>query len=223
MRTLEALAQEDPLNDWIFSRISPFLKGRILEVGCGIGTFTKRLVDRGTVVAVDPWPEAVEICRERLGDKAEVLVGHLEDLSSTLKPGFGALVCLNVIEHIEDDVTALKHMTELLAAGGHLLLLTPSEKWLFGSLDEAFGHYRRYRKSEFRDLLMQAGLEIVDLRHFNFLGILGWWIAGKILRVKEMKRNHLRIYRMLLPPFRWIEDRLRLPIGLSLIAVARKA
>lgn len=222
MRTLEVLAKEDPLNDWIYARISPFLEGRVLEIGCGIGTFTRHLVKDHDVVAVDPWEEAIRRATTAVGDRARFVVSELSDLQGKVESSFGGIVCLNVLEHIEDDVGALKTMQEMLLPGGHVTLLVPAWKWLFGSLDTSFGHYRRYRRLEVDSLFRQTGLAPVDVRYFNLLGVPGWIIGGKILRIRQLRSDLLRTYRLLLPPFRWLEDRVRIPLGLSVMAIGRK-
>ena len=218
-RTLEALAAEDDLNDWIFSRVEPYLGSRILEVGCGVGSFTRRLSQRGDVVALDPWLPAVVRCREVVGKDVTVLHGSIEEM--TLNGDFDSAVCLNVIEHIKDDVEALRKMRSHLREGGNLVVLTPAHPWLYGSLDEEFGHYRRYRKAELERAVNMAGFKVVHLRHFNLIGLPGWLVATRILRMRELRPGLLGVYRRLLPLSRWIEERYRPPFGLSLLVVAR--
>lgn len=219
--TLELLAEADPLNDWIYDRMRPHLGQRVLEVGCGIGTYTTRLVADGRdVVALDPSPAAVERCKDRLGGEAQLVVGGIED--ADVGDGFDSLICLNVLEHIEDDRGALEHMRRRLRPGGRLLLLVPQGMWLFGTLDVAFGHHRRYRRRELRRLLDEAGFDHDGVPYFNLLGIPGWFVAVKLLRLRRFRPGPLRIYRWLMPPFRKLEDTVRPPIGLSLFTVATK-
>jgi SAM-dependent methyltransferase len=219
LRTLEALSAEDELNDWILSQIEPYIGERILEVGCGVGAFTRRFVKYGEVVAIDPWPEAVSRARLLVGDKARVELGGVEDLRLP-DQDFDTVVCLNVLEHIPNDLNALQEMRTRLKTGGFLLLLTPAHPWLFGTLDRAFGHQRRYRRKQLEVALSSAAFEIRDLRRFNFLGVPGWFLAGRILRRKQIGPSLFGTYRRILPFGRWVEDRYRPPLGLSLIAIA---
>lgn len=220
LQTLEALSAEDELNDWILSRIEPYIGERILEVGCGVGTFTRRLVKHGEVVAIDPWPAAVSRCRELVGRDARVELGGIEDFELD-DSGFDTIVCLNVLEHIPDDLHALAAMRSGLRKGGFLLLLTPAHPWLYGTLDTAFEHHRRYRKKKLEGSIMAAGFEIQELTHFNLLGVPGWFVGGQMLRLREIRPSLLGVYRWLLPFGRWVEERYRVPVGLSLLAVAR--
>lgn len=220
LQTLEALSAEDELNDWILSRLHPYVGERILEVGCGVGTFTRRLVKYGEVVAIDPWPEAVARCRELVGNKARVELGGIEEAELD-DFSFDTVVCLNVLEHISDDLQALKTMRSKLRPGGFLLLLTPAHPWLYGTLDAAFEHHRRYRKKDLEASLTAADFEVQGLTRFNMLGVPGWFVGGQILRMREIQPSLLKFYSRLLPVARWVEDRIRVPLGLSLLAVAR--
>ena len=102
-----------------------------------------------------------------------------------------------------------------------MVLLVPAVRALYGSLDRALDHYRRYSRDELLQKLRAAGFEIETSRFFNLLGVLGWYVNSRILNRTTFPPLQLALYDRLVPLFR-LETRFRLPIGMSLIAVARK-
>ena len=219
---LHTLENEDALGDWVFDRMRDRLGPRIVEVGCGIGTYTRRLIDAGDVVGFDPDPASVEHARALVGDKAELHVGAIEDVEPRLGGPFDSAVCINVLEHIPDHVGALEAIGRLLRPGGVLHLLVPAHPWLYGSLDVTFEHCRRYRRRDLGELLERAGFRHDGVPYFNMLGIPGWFVAAKVLKQPDLRRGLVKAYKAIAPPFRFIEDRLGAPIGLSLFTAAER-
>ena len=131
------------------------------------------------------------------------------------------IVCCNVLEHIEDDAGTLADMLAILQPGGRLVLLVPALSWLYGTLDEHLRHFRRYEKAELEEKLAKAGFAIEDCRFVNRVGILGWFVSGKILRRTVLPRGQLRAFRLFLPLLRR-EEQDPPKVGMSLLAVARK-
>lgn len=222
--TLRSMEEARRYNDWLFSRCAPHIGRRVLDVGAGIGTFTALVAESAHVVALEPDAAFVRHLTMRFAGDNNVTV--VQGSASDLSPGaigkpFDTIVCLNVLEHIPDDVAALEHFCRLLVPGGLLLLLVPAHPRLFGSLDLAMGHERRYREDGLRQLLERAGFEIETLRSVNPLGAVGWFVSARILRRKQIPEAPLRIYDDLVPLVRAL-DRIRLPVGLSLWAVARR-
>jgi SAM-dependent methyltransferase len=213
---LDAMAGADAYNAWILGRAEPWLHGRVLDVGAGIGTHTLRLQGLANeVVALEPDPQLAAILRTR-ADGIEVV----EAGADAVEGPFDAIVCFNVLEHIPDDVGTLRRFRELLAPAGAVLLLVPAHRALYGTLDRSFGHERRYGARELRDKLSAAGLEPVVLRHVNPVGALGWLLQARVRRRERMSYRGLDLYDRLVPAMRPL-DALPLPIGLSLWAVAK--
>jgi SAM-dependent methyltransferase len=129
---------------------------------------------------------------------------------------------LNVLEHIEADGRALRNMRELLSDGGKLVLLVPAGPYLFGTLDKAIGHYRRYDERGLRSLVANAGFRVDQVRPFNFFGIPGWFLASRVLKRRMPPRGLLGLFNLLAPMFILIEENLRPPLGQSLICIATK-
>ena len=221
---LDALAARSRrYNDWIFDRARPYLGRRAVDAGAGIGTFTEKLasvVDH--VVAAEPHPPYAEGLRARFAGSAnvEVVTAQASDLPAGMTE-FDSALCFNVLEHIRDDAVAVRDLAARLAPGGHLLLLVPAHPRLFGAVDEAVAHERRYEKRGLRKLLESQGLEVVELRYVNPVGALGWLISSRVLRRRDLDSGLLAAYDALVPALR-VLDRLDLGIGLSLWAVARR-
>ena len=224
---LETLAGARRLGDWMFEQFAPLVRGRAVEVGAGIGTFSARMLAHGVDDALLIEPEAP--CAARLeeiyGDHPRVAV------SRELIPGSAALdawaqtvdflLCQNVLEHIADEREAVGAMAEALTPGGALGLLVPAHPRLYGALDRRFGHERRYTREHLRAVVEGAGLEVERLYSFNLLGVAGWLVNRRRANPSIDARS-LRAYELLLPPFRALERRRTPPFGLSLIVHARK-
>ena len=211
-------------NAWLLARARPFLGRRVLDVGAGIGTFTAELVHSADhVVALEPEPvDAAQLRRRFAGDERV----RVEELDATGFAGadiggpFDAAVCFNVLEHIPDDVAALGAVRAQLARGGHLLLLVPAHRALFGEIDRTVGHVRRYDRRTLSRALRAAGYDVLELRYVNPLGALGWLVSSRLLRREHIPEGPLRAYDALVPMLRAL-DKLPLPFGLSVWAVAK--
>jgi SAM-dependent methyltransferase len=200
---------------------------RVVEVGCGIGNFTGLLLDRELVVALDREEACVESLRERYPGRS-----NLQALTCDAgRPEFrnlaryrpDSVVCLNVIEHIEDDLAALRAMAEILVPGGVAVLLVPAFPALYGPIDRNLGHYRRYRRSGLAALARAAGFEIHKLRYVNAVGFLGWWVNARVLRRRAQSDGQIAVFdRWIVPISSALEGAIPPPFGQSLLAVLRR-
>jgi SAM-dependent methyltransferase len=223
LRTLADNA--DRYNSWLFERCAPKLGRRVVDVGAGLGTFTglaARTADE--VVALEPDAELIHLLKKRFdaAHNVRVVAGDTTELTPDLV-GFAAdsVLCLNVLEHVRDDADALARIRNVLSPRGKLFLLVPAHRWLFGSLDRSAKHERRYEKRGLRKLLAKEGFEVNELRHVNPVGVMGWFVWGRILGAPGLPVGPLSAYDRLVPLLR-VLDRLRAPIGLSLWAVAER-
>jgi SAM-dependent methyltransferase len=223
--TLERMAAAPRYNRWMYERLRPWVGRRVLEIGAGIGNMSAFLIDRDRVVLTDTEPYYLDRLRARYANHSHVTVTELR------LPAAGArlaaerldtVVCLNVLEHIDDDAASLSAMHDLLAPGGRLILLVPSLRALYGSLDEALGHFRRYVPGELATKLGEAGFRVRHLEYFNLAGVPGWWFTGRVLRRRLIPGGALRWYDALVPLFR-LERFLPWRIGQSLIAIGEVA
>jgi len=197
-----------------------------LEIGSGIGNITKLLFDRDLVIATDVEPKYLALLKNTFGKYKKFVIDHLDipraEIDRYRSYHIDSVICFNVLEHIEQDETALRKIFDLLDPGGRFLLLVPSHPWLYGSLDQHLGHHRRYRKKELRNTLEAMGFRVIYLKYFNRIGILGWFLNGKILRKKRLSSFQLSIFNLLVPIFK-LETFFPLPFGTSLLAVGEKS
>ena len=223
--TLERMATAPRYNRWMYDRLRPWVGRRVLEIGAGIGNMSEFLVDRDRVVLTDTEPYYLDRLRARYAELPHVTVAELRLPASNPRLAaerLDTVVCLNVLEHIEDDRGSLVAMRDLLAPGGRLILLVPSLRALYGTLDEALGHFRRYVPRELAAKLAAAGFRVPHLEYFNLAGVPGWWFTGRVLRRRLIPQGALRWYDALVPLFR-LERLLPWRIGQSLIAIGEVA
>ena len=214
----------DNYNDWTFQLFRSYLRGAVLEVGCGVGSFTRRIVDHDPalkLLSIDISVEAVEHCRSRLA-RPNLDIRCID--VRRLVGEFDAIVCMNVLEHIQDDRGTLEHLLGMLRPGGTLFLLVPAHMALFSRFDVENGHFRRYNKQQMRTLASslptfhQFGLRQF---YFNSVGALGYWFVYKVLRKAPDPGGMAEIDlfdRWMVPILRRLEGR-RMPFGLSLISI----
>jgi SAM-dependent methyltransferase len=223
--TLQHVREIRRYNDWIFSHLQPHLGGRILELGCGIGTYSCRLRPFAKQLScVDMDPGFVAQVRAMFGDDPGVAVevGTVGGGLDFPPASFDVAVCLNVLEHIEDDAAALRQLRSWLAPGGKLVLQVPAHPSLYGSIDEALGHWRRYTRPRLADALERSGFELeAPPRHLYVLAAPGWWWFGRVKRRRVVPATTVRVANATVVVSRFLERVLPLRAGLTLIAVAR--
>ncbi len=221
--TLESMSKASWYNNWTVDIFKSYLQGDILEIGCGIGSFTEMLVPYGNVYAFDSDADCIKQTLQTIRGKGKVGFGDIEKGDYFFeKKTFDTLTCINVLEHIEYDEKALNHMYHLLKPAGVLILLIPAHPFLYGSIDKEIGHYRRYTKKGVIDLLEKVGFDIVYARKMNGLGGLGWWFTGKILKDTSVSEKKLKLFDKIAPFILPIENIIEPLIGTSVLAIARK-
>jgi 2-polyprenyl-3-methyl-5-hydroxy-6-metoxy-1,4-benzoquinol methylase len=224
--TLTQLAKLDRYNHWIYEQIAAAMGRRILEVGSGTGNITQFLCANGEeVMATDIVPGYRNELQRLFGARPNVQIGKF-DLANKAPAEWGArpfdsVVCLNVLEHIEDDLFALEQMHRVLAPGGNLALLVPAHQVLYGEFDRAVGHYRRYEKRELATKLKQAGFTVRKMKFFSLLATLPWLVNGRLLKRDYLPTGQANLANRLVPLLK-LERFIGPPCGLSLIAIAQK-
>jgi glycosyltransferase involved in cell wall biosynthesis len=226
--TLARMARLEPYNRWLADRFRHAVGPRVLEIGAGFGNMTHQLLGRELVVASDLDPVALEYLRGSFRDEPGVRVASYRfplgaaEREEIRRYGIDTVVCLNVLEHIEDDVATLADFHALLPPGGRVVLVVPALARLYGSLDEHLHHFRRYEKAELEGKLAAAGFTLEDCRFLNRPGILGWYVNGKILRRRVLPAGQLAAFRLALPLLRR-EETNPPSVGMSLLAIGRKS
>jgi 2-polyprenyl-3-methyl-5-hydroxy-6-metoxy-1,4-benzoquinol methylase len=219
--TLESMKDADWYNKWLLDKFKVYLKGDILEVGCGIGNFTQHLLNYGQVTAID--------IREDYVKKVKELPGVLSGLGNVEKGSFffknkkfDVIVCINVLEHIEHDDRALSNMAKLLKPNGRLILLVPAHQSIYGEIDKAIYHFRRYGKLGIVKKLESQNLKIVQARRLNMLAAIGWFIAGRMLKNKTVQSEKIKVFNLIGPVFLFLEKYFEPPFGVSVLVVSEK-
>jgi len=210
----------------ILNYFVPYLSGHVVEVGAGIGTFSQCLLSFPqitTLTLVEPAKNLAPILREKFFGNANVRLvnGNLQSIAGTLS--CDAVVLINVLEHVDHDEDLLRAIYQVLKPGGTVLLFVPALPCLYGALDEAFGHIRRYRKGELGVLLTKVGFQVGCLRYFNLPGIVSWFIFGKIFKRTTLSPWSVWLYDRLF--MSWIPrcERAWEPVlGQSVLAVCTK-
>ena len=129
-----------------------------------------------------------------------------------------SILCSNVLEHVDDDAQAIRNMKAILRPGGRIVLVAPAGDWLYGSLDGALEHRRRYSKQKIISLLSESGFAVETVFSMNKLGVLGWWLNGKVFRRKTLGKVQLKLFNALVPMIRLLDPMLPW-MGLSLVVV----
>lgn len=214
-------------NKWLFDRIHPYLGTNILEVGSGIGNISKFLISPNTnVVLTDVKKSYLEYLRHRfVGNPKVKILSHdisSTDLSNISQMDIDTVVCINVLEHIENDDIALENIHKFLCNDGRLILIVPAGKALYGSLDEGVDHFRRYEKDTLKKKLEKNDFIIDEIYYHNLLSTIGWFVNGRIFKRKLMSSLQVRIIDKMIPLLAKAENKCRVPFGLSLIVVCRK-
>jgi len=211
----------------MFDRLRRWVGRRVVEIGSGIGNLSAFLVegDCERLVLTDTRDEYLDRLRTRFAKHPNVAVARLylpNELGTLAGQHFDTIICLNVLEHVEDDSGALQAMRRMLAPKGRLILLVPALPALYGTMDKALGHHRRYERAPLTSLLQATGFKVAHVEYFNLAGVPGWWFAGRVLRRPMIPAGSLKLYDALVPLFR-LERLLPWRVGQSLIAIGEAA
>jgi len=207
---------------WMADTIRPYVGDRVLEIGAGIGNLTTNLVPRAKYHASDINPHYLDRL-ETLKQARPYLQVHYTDASAAeTYPAeqFDTVICMNVVEHIENDVEALSNIRRSLDKDGRAIVLVPNGPRLFGSLDKVLGHYRRYTREQLVQACQDAGFTVEKVLKFNRIGTPGWWLNGRILKKKTFGFWQIKLLNFLIPFIRPIDRFLPFP-HLSWIIILR--
>ncbi len=209
---------------WMADEVRPYVGDRVLEIGAGTGNMTVNLVPRSVYWASDVNPLYLETLQKLRRTRPYLHVSFTDGTSADSFPAgqsFDTVVCLNVVEHLPDDVAALRNIRSVLEEDGRAIILVPNGPRMYGTLDQVLGHHRRYTREQLIAVGQQAGFLLEVLLPFNRIGVLAWLFNGRVLRRKTFGLWQIKILNLLTPVFRRLDRWVPLP-PLSLIAVFRK-
>ena len=229
-RVLEVLESAPNYRDWVFSLASPYLGNRVLEVGAGSGTMFDCLGDRELAVALEIDPGFVQALEQRFDSRSNVTVmaGNINEPAiigklRTLR--VDSAMSINVLEHIEDDGSALSSIASVLDPGGSLAVLVPAFPSIFGAMDRGVGHVRRYRRRELVTKMQTAGFSVSAAHYVNLPGFFAWFINGRVLHATSPAGGSrlISLYdKTVVPVTRLLERSFHPPCGQSLFVAGSK-
>ena len=225
---LELFAGATRWKAYLASQIAPFARGRVLEVGAGIGgttSFAARLAAFERWVCLEPDPALkarmeARIASGEIPKGCEPRLGTLRSIPEGER--FDSLLYIDVLEHIEDDQGELREAAAHLAPGGTLVVLVPAWQWLYSPFDRAIGHFRRYSPKALR-AVAPSGLKLIRMRSLDSVGLLASLGNRLLLRQELPGRGQIAAWdRALVPLSRILDPLLAYSLGRSVLGVWKK-
>jgi len=230
---------DSSMNNWDmlqFNQFRDYLYGNILEVGAGFGRISRLVtkhINYNSLTLTEPSPLFFNRLKNNFKNDQTVYVADqvIEKLAVTNNEHFDVVYSVHVLEHIENDKEFLVTSLKLVKNGGYLITAVPALNFLFSTLDKEIGHYRRYDKRMFKQLIEGLDVEIVNIHYNDFLGVIGSFFVSKIGKKnyqgsEESKKSFVQLvafYSKYVVPFSlFIEKIIKPPIGLNLTVVLRK-
>ena len=223
---LDAFASAPNFNRWMADTIRPYIGRNVLEIGAGMGNLTRQLLPgRKRYVATDIDHEHLDRLSNRLSHRPRLEIAELNAAipqdQAAYQGQMDTVICLNVLEHIENDLDALRNIRSMLEDGGRAVILVPSGQSIFNSLDEELGHFRRYSEDQLRERMTAAGFDVETVLRFNRASRPGWWLNGTILKRRTISRLQLKNFDRVVWLLRRVDAHLPWP-QTSIIGIGRR-
>jgi hypothetical protein len=220
---LEDNTQAENYHAWLCDLAMPYLGEHPVELGSGLGGYVSSWLDMGVpqITATELDPARLAQLRERFAGDARVTVTKL-DLESPPAGQWSSFVSFNVMEHIADDVAALRVARQLVRPGGAVLSFVPAFPCAMSKFDRAIGHVRRYTVSSARRAYLAAGLDVERAEYVNAPGLLAWFVGMRLLGMTPKAGPTLTFWDgQVVPRARRFEARYPVPFGQSVLVVGR--
>lgn len=229
LEILDVISAATKFNRWIYDTVSPYCKGKTLEIGSGLGNISTFFIQDKKDISLsdirENYRKALETNFDLKQDSVlNIDIAHPDFTASypTLLNQFDSVFALNVVEHIENDDLAIQNMLTLLKPGGEMCILVPAYQALYNDIDLSLEHFRRYNKKSLSKLMGKYA-PIKKVFYFNATGIFAWWFSGKILRQKTIPAGEMKLYNAFVPLFKVVDQITFKRLGLSVICVIKKA
>lgn len=222
---LEILEGADNYNAWIASELAPYIIEPALEIGAGTGSVSQYFKTLNSLTITDRDQGLVTILNKRFKSypKVKTQIFNITQKKQSFSNKYNTIYAVNVLEHIENDLLALKNMYRLLNNKGRVVLLVPAKRRAFTHLDKMLGHFRRYEKDELQNKMENAGFLVESINYFNIVGLLSWMIRDKInSNAGILSPTQVKLFDFIVPILKIIESIAKPPAGISLIVVGRK-
>ncbi len=224
-KNLETMSKAPNYNKWIFNNIKPYIGKEILEIGGGIGNMTKFFINQKLVVSTDIAEYNINKLKTNFKSRNNFfpIKTDISKTTSALKMfSFDTVICINVLEHIKNDFAALKNMNSILNKKGKLIIMVPAFTLLYGTIDKADSHYRRYNKKAIFKKIKKSGFKIIKCVYMNIPGFFGWYYHNRMIKAELHPEEDISFFDKIVPFFAFFEKIFKPPFGLSLIIIAEK-
>jgi len=226
---LELLDNAQNFTEWLYSHYKSFIRGNILEVSSGVGTYTKKIIidfPKNEITLSEYSEEDVQSLFHSFNDErihcTKLDMNKKLDFEKLGYEKFDTIICSNVLEHIENDEFALEQCYKLLKNKGKLILIVPQNPKLYSLQDKELGHFRRYTRKELLEKSRKAGFSILNIKNFNAMGVIGWKL-NKNSKQTENNPKLINLFNSIIPIIKGFDDRITSKfLGLSLITVLEK-
>lgn len=220
----EQMQKATNYNQWTFELFCEYIRGDVLEVGCGVGSFTKLIDDHGnfdSLYSIDISQPAIDFIKTKKF-KNKIKIECIDLINA--EGSYDFILCMNVMEHVEDDKNFFRKLTGLLKKNGVLFLLVPSHMFLYSNFDKAAGHFKRYAKKDMNSAELPSGIKLIDQYYFNMIGALGYWAVYKALKSGNINdtEGEIGLFDKYIVPFSKKVLPLKAPFGISLISIYKK-
>ena len=223
-KELEAMASAANYRRWVVDLFAPYLGKDVAEVGAGIGSVSRLLLELPIerLAAFEPSANMFPQLAEAIRGDARARAFHAAYDASQAGRGYDSVLFVNVLEHVEHEREQLAAAHAALRPGGHLLVFVPALGWLYSDFDREVGHFRRYSRDALERVVAHAGFELVDSRWFDVAGIVPWYVHFTVLG-RSMGRRSVALYdRLVVPVMRAVEKLAPPAIGKNIALVARR-
>ncbi|ATW27723.1 hypothetical protein DCMF_25870 [Candidatus Formimonas warabiya] len=215
----------------MYNNFKHYLGNRILDIGSGTGTFVEKFLKKNSLVmGTDIFENQVEFMKQRFKDfpNFTCLLVDIEksDISFLKEYKFDTITCINVLEHLSDDLEALKKFVTIFNKEGTIIILVPAMPFLFSDMDRACGHFRRYKKGMIAEKAMKIGLKVLEDKYMNCLGIVPYYIKSKSTNKGTFSDSlgnvDSRLYNLFSSLLEPMEKLIKPPLGISEIIILKK-
>ena len=207
---------------YCLSFLKKFIKGDVLEVGAGCGSFTKiyKNNDLKTITLTELDKKNIIDLEKKYRSEKNIFI--LKKTINDVDKTFDSIMYLHVLEHIENDNQELKEAAQRLKKGGYLIIMAPAHQEIYSNLDKAVGHFRRYEKDFFKENLV--GLNRTKLISIDAIGYFLYYF-NRLFFKKEVFPSKIKIFlwdKFFTPITILCDFILRYKFGKCFIAVYKK-
>lgn len=228
LKDLQRMAPAANYRHWLYRALEPHLGKMVLEIGAGIGDLTECIAGGREVFATDISNGCLELLAKRFSEWKNVTVARFDimdaDIEAWRSRHIDTAVSMQLFEHIQNDIRAFENILKILEEGGKIIAMVPALKPLYGTIDRALGHRRRYSRKEITDKIARAGFVVTDCFYLNMVGAIGWFINARILRRTAQSAAQIKVFdKVVVPIMSRLEGLLgAIPFGQTLYCIGEK-